>query len=230
MPARSNRHRERHRQNRVGWLRASVLGANDAIVSTSALLMGVTASGADSKTLLVAGTAGLVGGAMSMAVGEYVSVSSQSDAEDADIAQERSELENQPADELRELTGLYVKRGLSEELARQVAEALTQKDALGAHLKDELGIEEHTRARPLLAAMASALSFAIFALVPLLAALLAPTSTRTIVIGCVSLLSLAGSGILAARLGGAPALRPALRVTIGGAVAMGLGALVGRLL
>jgi len=223
------RHLEHHYQGRTGWLRAAVLGSNDAIVSTSALLIGVAAAGASHEALLVAGLAGLVGGAMSMAVGEYVSVSSQSDTEEADIETEKSELEQAPQAELAELTNIYMKRGLDRELAAKVAAALTSKDALQAHLRDELGIEPHSRARPLQAAVTSALSFAAFALVPLLASLLAPAAWRVPVIGAASLVSLAALGALGAKLGGAPMLRAAARVAAGGALAMALTAAIGRL-
>lgn len=225
---RRGRHRERHRQGRTGWLRAAVLGSNDAIVSTSALMIGVASAGASTQALIIAGVAGLVGGAMSMAVGEYVSVSSQADTEEADIALEKQELEGEPGAELNELAGIYVKRGLDRELATKVAQALMEKDALGAHLRDELGIEPSSRARPLQAAAASALSFAAFALVPLLAGLLAPAPWRAAAIACVSLVSLAGLGALGAQLGGAPKLRATVRVTLGGALAMGLTAAIGR--
>lgn len=215
-------------QGRTGWLRAAVLGSNDAIVSTSALMIGVAASDASTRAVAIAGVAGLVGGAMSMAVGEYVSVSSQSDAEEADIAAEKEELEGEPQAELAELTGIYVKRGLDKELAAKVAAALTAKDPLQAHLRDELGIEAHTRARPLQAAAASALSFAMFSLLPLLALLVAPSAYRVHAIAVVSLLALATLGAIGARLGGAPKLRAALRVTLGGALAMALTAMIGR--
>lgn len=226
---RRGRHLETHRQGRTGWLRAAVLGSNDAIVSTSALLIGVAAAGASHAALLVAGLAGLVGGAMSMAVGEYVSVSSQSDVEEADIATEKAELEGAPQAELAELTGIYVKRGLDRELAARVAQALTSRDPLEAHLRDELGIEPHTRARPLQAAAASAVAFAAFALVPLLSSLLAPAAWRVASIAVTSLISLAGLGALGAKLGGAPIARAAARVAVGGALAMALTAAIGRL-
>ncbi len=216
-------------QGRTGWLRAAVLGSNDAIVSTSALLIGVAAAGASHEALIVAGLAGLVGGAMSMAVGEYVSVSSQGDAEKADIATEKAELEGAPQAELAELTSIYVKRGLPKELAAQVAQALTRKDALQAHLRDELGIEPHSRARPLQAAAASALSFAAFAVVPLVASLVSPVGVRVPVIAATSLVSLAALGAVGAKLGGAPMGRAAVRVAFGGALAMGLTAAIGRL-
>lgn len=228
-PLRRGRHREEHRQGRAGWLRAAVLGSNDAIVSTSALMIGVASADASTNTIVIAGVAGLVGGAMSMAVGEYVSVSSTSDSEEADIAQEKAELAGQPNAELAELTNIYVKRGLEKELAEKVAQQLTQKDALAAHLRDELGIEAHSRARPLQAAVISALSFALFALLPVLTGVLAPAAWRVYGIAAVSLVSLAGLGALGAKLGGARKLRAALRVTLGGAIAMGLTAAIGRI-
>lgn len=226
---RAHRHREQHRQGRTGWLRAAVLGSNDAIVSTSALMIGVASADASTNAILLAGVAGLVGGAMSMAVGEYVSVSSQSDTEEADIAIEKAELLGEPGAELAELTSIYMKRGLEKDLAEKVAKALTERDALQAHLRDELGIEPHSRARPLQAAAASALSFAAFALVPLLAGLLAPAAFRAHAIAAVSLVSLSGLGAVGAQLGGAPKLRAAVRVTVGGALAMGLTAVIGKL-
>ena len=227
-PLRRGRHREQHRGGRTGWLRAAVLGSNDAIVSTSALMIGVATADAASSAIAIAGVAGLVGGAMSMAVGEYVSVSSQADIEEADIARERAELAGEPGAELNELTHIYVKRGLDRALAQQVAQALTEKDALGAHLKDELGIEPRSRARPLQAAAASALSFAAFALVPLVTGLLAPARFRPHAIAAVSLLSLAALGSLGAWLGGAGKLKATARVTLGGALAMALTAAIGR--
>jgi VIT1/CCC1 family predicted Fe2+/Mn2+ transporter len=207
---RRGRHREHHKTARTGWLRAAVLGSNDAIVSTSALMIGVASADASTRAVAIAGVAGLVAGSMSMAVGEYVSVSSQADAEAADIATEKQELEGEPAAELAELTGIYVKRGLDRALAEQVARALTDNDALSAHLRDELGIEPHLRARPMQAAVASALSFAAFAVLPLLALFIAPQSSRVAAIGLVSVLSLAALGALGARLGGAPMLRATL--------------------
>jgi len=210
-------------------LRAAVLGSNDAIVSTSSLMLGVAASNASREATLVAGVAGLVAGAMSMAVGEYVSVSSQRDAELADIARENEELATQPAAELRELAGIYVKRGLTPSLALQVAEQLSAHDKLGAHLRDELGLDPEDGARPLQAAWVSAVSFATFAALPIVAMLLAPAAWRIPVIAGVSLVSLAGLGAYGAKLGAAPVGRAALRVTIGGALAMGLTMGIGRL-
>jgi VIT1/CCC1 family predicted Fe2+/Mn2+ transporter len=212
----------------MGWLRAAVLGSNDAIVSTSGLMIGVAASAASTQAQLIAGVAGLVAGSMSMAVGEYVSVSSQADAEDADIALEKAELKEEPHAELAELTGIYMKRGLDKELAAKVAQALTAHDPLTAHLRDELGIEAHTRARPLQAAVASASSFAVFALLPMVG-LLSPPALRVYGIAGVSLIALAILGAVGARLGGAPIWRAAVRVTVGGALAMALTFAVGRL-
>ena len=223
------RHAEGHRSGRAGWLRAAVLGSNDAIVSTASLMLGVTASSATREAVLVAGTAGLVAGAMSMAVGEYVSVSSQRDAEQADIALEKSELASEPAAELRELAGIYEKRGLSPELALQVARQLTEKDSLGAHLRDELGVDPQELARPFQAAWISAISFAVFALIPVLAALVAPEGYGLHTIAGVSFLSLLVLGTLGAQLGGAPKLKAALRVGAGGALAMALTAGIGKL-
>jgi len=222
-------HREFHRAERVGWLRAAVLGANDGLISTSSLVVGVAAAEADSRAVLVAALAGMVAGALSMAAGEYVSVSSQADTEEADLARERAELETSPASEHAELTGIYIARGLSPELASQVATELTAHDALGAHARDELGMSEGTRARPLQAALASAAAFAVGAAPPLvLAAILPPTTlTGTLVISTLVLLALLGGA--AARLGGAPLLKGAVRVTFWGAAAMGCTALVGRL-
>jgi vacuolar iron transporter family protein len=223
-------HREKHRSGRSGWLRAAVLGSNDAIVSTASLMMGVAASHASKDAILVAGIAGLVAGAMSMAAGEFVSVSSQLDAEHADIALEKEELAKTPDAELQELANIYVHRGLDKQLAHEVAVQLSEHDRLGAHLRDELGISEATRARPLQAAWISATSFALFALVPVLALLVAPASLRMETIGGVTLVSLASLGALGGYLGGAPKIRAALRVTIGGALAMAVTAAIGRLL
>ena len=224
------RHHERHRSRHVSWLRAAVLGSNDAIVSTASLMMGVAASDASKTATLVAGVAGLVAGAMSMAVGEYVSVSSQRDAEDADIAKETHELATVPDAELRELAGIYRERGLDDQLAMTVAKALTAHDGLGSHLRDELGIEPGMLARPLQAAWVSALSFATFALLPILALLVSPNAWRLVVIAGVSLAGLAVLGAFGGAIGGAPRMRAALRVTMGGAVAMALTAGIGRLL
>jgi vacuolar iron transporter family protein len=225
----SRHHTENHRTDRVGWLRASVLGANDGIVSTASLIAGFAASGADTRSVLLAGLAALVGGALSMAAGEYVSVASQADVEGADLATERRELAQSPESELRELAGIYVKRGLQPALAAQVAEQLTAHDALGAHARDELGITHEMRARPLQAAFASAASFAVGAALPLALAALAPPERLASVMVPISLACLAALGALAARAGGAPMLRGAARVTVWSAVAMLATALVGRL-
>jgi VIT1/CCC1 family predicted Fe2+/Mn2+ transporter len=230
---RSNRgaspHRETHRSGRAGWLRAAVLGSDDAIVSTSSLMIGVAASAASRGAILVAGIAGLVAGAMSMAVGEYVSVSSQRDAEHADMEREKAELAGQPEAELNELTTIYMKRGVEKDLARRVAEQLSQHDELGAHMRDELGLVPDDLARPMQAAWISAASFASFALVPVLAMLLSPAAFRIPVIAAVSLSSLAGLGAFGGYLGGAPLARATLRVTLGGGLAMAITAAIGRL-
>jgi len=223
-------HHEKHRSSRAGWLRAAVLGSNDAIVSTASLMMGVAATDASKDAILVAGIAGLVAGAMSMAAGEYVSVSSQRDAEHADIAIEKEELAHSPEAELHELASIYMQRGLDKALATEVARQLSEHDGLGAHLRDELGIMEETRARPHQAAWISALSFAVFALVPVLALLAAPASLRMTTIAVVTLASLASLGAVGGHLGGAPKLRAAVRVTLGGALAMAVTAAIGRLL
>lgn len=207
-----------------------MLGADDAIVSTASLMIGVAASAASKSAILVAGAAGLVAGAMSMAVGEFVSVSSQRDAEQADIAKETEELATQPEAELNELIGIYKSRGVDEALARQIAQQLSAHDQLGAHLRDELGIDPAALARPLQAAWISAASFAAFALVPIVALLIAPPDFRIYVIAALSLVSLAALGAFGGYLGGASPVRAALRVTLGGSLAMGMTALIGRLL
>jgi len=222
-------HRELHRTSHIGWLRAAVLGANDGLISTSSLVIGVASANSGREAVLVAGVAGLVAGALSMAAGEYVSVSSQSDIEQADLARERKELATQPESELAELTGLYVARGLSPELAKQVAEQLTAHDALGAHARDELGLSEETRARPLQAALSSAAAFAVGAAPPILLAWLVPLAGLTALVTAVTLALLAVLGSTAAHLGGAPRTRGALRVAFWGAAAMAASALVGRL-
>jgi VIT1/CCC1 family predicted Fe2+/Mn2+ transporter len=227
--ARARAHRETHRSGRSGWLRAAVLGSNDAIVSNASLMIGVAASSAPLESVLVAGVAGLVAGAMSMAVGEYVSVSSQSDAERADIAREKGELAAQPQAELTELAMIYVKRGLDKDLAMTVAEQLSAHDRLGAHLRDELGIDAKALARPLQAAWISAASFATFALVPILTLVVAPAAARIPAIAAVSLASLAVLGAFGGHIGGAPPGRAAWRVTLGGALAMGVTAVIGQL-
>ena len=222
-------HAEDHRTGRSGWLRAAVLGANDGIVSVAGLVVGVAASGAGAATVLASGIAGVVAGAMSMAAGEYVSVQSQADAERADLAKETRELAEDPASELFELTGIYTRRGLTPDLARQVAEQLTAHDALGSHARDELGITETLRARPLQAALASAGAFVAGALLPIAAVVLAPEGRLQATTIMATLASLAVSGALAAWAGGASASRGALRVSFWGALAMGAAALIGRL-
>jgi VIT1/CCC1 family predicted Fe2+/Mn2+ transporter len=219
-----------HRSGRAAWLRAAVLGSDDAIVSTASLMIGVAASSASKGAILVAGVAGLVAGAMSMAVGEYVSVSSQRDAEQADIEREKRELASQPQAELHELAMIYVKRGLEKDLAMKVAEQLSARDRLGAHLRDELGIEQASLALPTQAAWISAASFASFALVPIAALLVAPTALRIPTIAALSLVSLAALGAFGGHLGGAPLGRASLRVTLGGAMAMAVTAAIGRVL
>ena len=223
------RHPERHRTERIGWLRAAVLGANDGIVSTASLILGVAAAHAAHGDILVAGVAGLVAGAMSMAAGEYVSVHSQADTEQADIALERTELHTNPAGERKELAAIYVGRGLAPALAEQVADQLMVQDALGAHVRDELGISPALGARPLQAALASAASFAVGAVMPLLVVLLAPESILIPLVSGTSLVFLALLGALAAGAGGASVPVGALRVTFWGALAMGLTAGVGTL-
>jgi VIT1/CCC1 family predicted Fe2+/Mn2+ transporter len=223
------RHAERHRTERVGWLRAAVLGANDGLVSTASLVLGVAAAEASRSAVLVAGVAGLVAGAMSMAAGEYVSVSSQADTERADLERERRELATMPEAELDELTGIYVERGLDPALARQVAEQLTAHDAHAAHARDELGITAALQARPVQAAWASALSFAAGAVLPLIVIALAPASLLSLLVALTSLVFLALLGAVAARAGGARMLVGAARVVFWGALAMGLTAAVGSL-
>ncbi|MBS7813168.1 VIT1/CCC1 transporter family protein [Roseococcus pinisoli] len=222
-------HRESHRVDRIGWLRAAVLGANDGIVSTASLIVGVAAADGTRSSILIAGVAGMVAGATSMAAGEYVSVSSQADSEKAELARERQELHEDPAFEREELAQIYVHRGLDPALAGQVADQLMAKDALGAHLRDELGITEVTAARPLSAALASAASFAIGAALPLAAALLAPTRLTAPLVSIASLASLALLGALGAWAGGASMRQAAVRVAFWGALAMGLTAAIGRL-
>jgi vacuolar iron transporter family protein len=222
-------HRELHRTERIGWLRAAVLGANDGIVSTASLVVGVAAAHAVRGDVLVAGIAGLVAGAMSMAAGEYVSVSSQADTEQADLARERKELANDNEYELEELAAIYVKRGLDAALAKQVAEQLMAHDALGAHAHDELSISETQAARPVQAAFASAGTFTAGAAMPLIIVLLVPESSMILVVTAASLVFLALLGALAARAGGAPLIRATFRVTFWGALAMGLTAVVGSL-
>ena len=223
------RHIERHRTHRIGWLRAAVLGANDGIVSTASLVLGVAAAGATTNSILVAGVAGLMAGSMSMAAGEYVSVSSQSDTENADIEKERNELANDPVHEHQELTMIYVGRGLEKNLASEVATQLMAHDALGAHARDELGISEMLTAKPVQAALASAGTFAVGALLPLLIVLIVPASSLMWAVAASSLLFLALLGSLAANAGGASVLKSAARVTFWGAMAMALTAGVGAL-
>ena len=229
------RHRERHLSHRTGWLRAAVLGANDGIISIAALILGVAASDASRTAVITAGVAGLSAGALSMGLGEYVSVSSQRDTEEADIAKEVWELENVPERELAELTAIYMEKGLDHDLAEQVATALTEKDALRIHLIEELGITESTMARPWQAAFSSTAAFAVGGFIPLLAAILVPESMSTLgriaitlVVTVVALLAL---GLAGARAGGARPLRPTFRVVLGGilamAVTMGIGKLFG---
>jgi VIT1/CCC1 family predicted Fe2+/Mn2+ transporter len=227
----SRRHTERHRTDRIGWLRAAVLGANDGIVSTASLLVGVAAAQASHATLLTTGVAALVAGAMSMAAGEYVSVHSQADTEAADLARERGELQSDPQGELRELKGIYMGRGLKPELAQQVAEQLMHHDAIGAHARDELGISEAMSAKPLQAAIASAASFAAGAALPLAVVAVASGSVLVPAVSAMSLVFLAVLGAIAARAGGAPVWTGAARVVLWGALAMavtaGIGALFG---
>jgi VIT1/CCC1 family predicted Fe2+/Mn2+ transporter len=224
------RQREEHRSGRSGWLRAAVLGSDDAIVSTASLMIGVAAASASKQAILVAGVAGLVAGSMSMAVGEYVSVSAQRDSEQADIELEQQELADEPRAELNELAMIYEKRGLEKELALKVAQELSARDRLGTHMRDELGIETKFLARPLQAAWISATSFASFATVPIAALLLAPPSQGILAISGLSLVSLAALGAFGGHLGGAPRGRAALRVTIGGGLAMAVTAVIGRVL
>lgn len=220
---------ESHRSGRIGWLRAAVLGANDGLISTSSLVVGVAAAEPSHAAIVLAAIAGLAAGTLSMAAGEYVSVSSQADTENADLARERIELATSPEAERAELAGLYVTRGLSHELAIQVADQLTAQDALGAHARDELGIHEATRARPIQAAVASAASFAVGAAPPAIFAALLPAGVLTPAIVGMTLGLLLVLGGIAARVGGAPLIRGALRVAFWGAVAMGCTAAVGRL-
>jgi VIT1/CCC1 family predicted Fe2+/Mn2+ transporter len=223
------RHFEKHRTHRIGWLRAAVLGANDGIVSVASLIVGVAAAESSRSSVLVAGIAGLVAGAMSMAAGEYVSVSSQSDTERADLDREREELATDDKYEHGELAAIYVARGLDAGLAKQVADQLMTKDALGAHARDELGISDRLSARPVQAAFASAGSFVVGAAMPLLLVLLVPVSALVWTVSGSSLFFLALLGSLAARAGGSPVLRAAARVTFWGALAMALTAGVGAL-
>jgi VIT1/CCC1 family predicted Fe2+/Mn2+ transporter len=223
-------HRESHLVERIGWLRAAVLGANDGIISTASLVVGVAAASNSSTEVLVAGVAGLVAGATAMAAGEYVSVSSQADTEAADLARERRELAEQPAAELNELTHIYVSRGVEPGLARQVAEQLTAKDAFAAHARDELGLSAHMVARPVQAALTSAATFSLGAALPVLIAVLSPSASLPWMVSGGSLIALAILGAAGAHTGGAGVLKPMLRVTFWGAIAMGATAGIGRLI
>jgi VIT1/CCC1 family predicted Fe2+/Mn2+ transporter len=221
-------HAERHHTRHTGWLRAAVLGANDGLISTSSLVVGVAAAQTARDPVVLAALAGLVAGALSMAAGEYVSVSSQADTEKADLGRERRELASQPDAERAELTGLYVSRGLTPQLAAQVADQLTAHDALGAHAREELGLSEITRARPIQAALASAAAFAAGAALPVLLVVFVPLASLTPAVVASTMALLLVLGAVAARLGGAPRVRGALRVAFWGAIAMALTALVGR--
>lgn len=222
-------HREGHLAHRGGWLRAAVLGANDGIVSTASLVLGVAAADPDPRAVLTAGVAGLAGGALSMAAGEFVSVSSQKDVEEADLARERAELRDVPERELDELAGIYEKKGLPPELARQVAVALSAGDPLAVHAREELSLDVNALARPWNAAWSSALSFAVGAALPLLAVVLTPEPARVALTVATATAALAGLGGWSARLGGAPARPAVVRVVVGGLLAMGLTTLIGRL-
>ena len=222
-------HRENHLVERIGWLRAAVLGANDGIISTASLILGVASASASQSDVLLTGVAGLVAGAMSMAAGEYVSVSSQSDTEHADLAREERELADDPVFEREELAQVYVARGVEAELAREVAKQLMAKDALGAHARDELGISEITTARPVQAALASAATFSVGAAAPLVLVLVSPSSFLIPAVSVGSLIFLALLGAIGAKAGGAGLLRPTIRVTFWGAFAMGLTAVIGAI-
>jgi VIT1/CCC1 family predicted Fe2+/Mn2+ transporter len=223
----SRLHRENHLVERIGWLRAAVLGANDGIISTASLILGVASAAASRNDILLTGVAGLVAGAMSMAAGEYVSVSSQSDTEHADLAREKRELADDPVFESEELAQVYVARGLEEGLAREVARQLMVKDALGAHARDELGISEITTARPVQAALASAATFSVGAAAPLVLVLVSPSNALIPIVSVGSLLFLSLLGAIGAKAGGAGLLKPTIRVTFWGAFAMGLTAGIG---
>ena len=222
-------HAEVHMVHRIGWLRAAVLGANDGLVSTASLVVGVAAAGSGRHEILIAGLAGLAAGAMSMAAGEYVSVSSQTDAEEADLAREKAELSSMPESELEELTQIYVDRGLDEDLARKVAIQLTEKDALAAHARDELGISETVTARPVQAAIVSALTFAVGAIIPLIVAWLAPATQITMIVAASAIVALMVLGALGASAGRAGMTKGAIRVTFWGALAMAVTAGVGMI-
>ncbi|MFG1464546.1 VIT family protein [Xanthobacter sp. DSM 24535] len=225
----SRMHNERHLVGRIGWLRAAVLGANDGIISTASLILGVASAAASSSNVLLTGVAGLVAGAMSMAAGEYVSVSSQSDTEHADLAREKRELACDPEFEKKELAQIYVSRGVETRLARQVAEQLMAKDALGAHARDELGISEITTARPVQAALASAATFSLGAAAPLALVLVSPSSWLLPAVSVGSLVFLALLGMIGARAGGADILKPTIRVTFWGALAMAVTTAIGAI-
>jgi len=222
-------HRETHLVARIGWLRAAVLGANDGIISTASLVAGVAAAAKSPSEILVAGIAGLVAGSMAMAAGEYVSVASQADTEAADAARERRELAEQPEAELNELTGIYIARGVEPDLARKVAEQMTAKDAFATHARDELGFSDHGAAQPIQAALTSAATFAAGAAIPLLIAVVSPMQQLPLVVSAGSLAFLAVLGAVGAKVGGASPMKPALRVTFWGAVAMASTALIGSL-
>ena len=222
-------HIENHRSHRIGWLRAAVLGANDGVVSVSSLVVGVAASGVGKGNLMLTGIAGLVAGALSMAAGEYISVQSQADTENADLARERRELAQVPESELEELTAIYVERGLSESLAKEVAVQLTAKDALGTHARDELGITETLMARPVQASLSSAAAFAVGAVVPIIACAVAPTASVSLVTSLATVATLALLGSVAAYVGGAVIWRGAVRVMFWGVLAMAITAGVGKL-
>jgi VIT1/CCC1 family predicted Fe2+/Mn2+ transporter len=223
------KHTESHKTQHVGWLRAAVMGANDGIVSTASLIVGVAAAGASTEIIFMTGVAGLVAGAMSMAAGEYVSVSSQADTEKADIERERVELATDPLHEYEELTAIYIHRGLDKSLAQQVAKQLTDKDALVAHTRDELGISEEFTARPVQAALSSAITFTVGALLPLMVVLLVSSNRLILSVSISALIALAILGALSSMIGGAPVAKAVSRVVFWGALAMGLTALVGRL-
>ena len=223
-------HIEFHRAHRIGWLRAAVLGANDGVVSVSSLVVGVAAGGAKPDTILLTGMAGLVAGALSMAAGEYISVQSQADTEKADLNRERKELIDEPEKELEELKTIYMNRGLDEALARQVAQKLTAHDELSAHARDELGSTEELRARPIQASLSSAAAFAIGAVIPIIAAIIAPTQSVSLVTTATTLITLTALGSLAAYVGGASIVRGAFRVTFWGVLAMVVTAGVGKLI
>jgi VIT1/CCC1 family predicted Fe2+/Mn2+ transporter len=222
-------HKESHLVSRIGWLRAAVLGANDGIISTASLILGVASAAAPKSNVLLSGVAGLVAGAMSMAAGEYVSVSSQADTEHADLEREKRELSENPKSEEEELAQIYVARGVKPGLARQVAQQLMAKDALGAHARDELGISEISTARPIQAALASAATFSVGAAGPLVLALLSPTAWLLPVVAIGSLVFLGSLGMIGAKTGGAEVLRPTIRVVFWGALAMGLTAAIGAM-